>query len=246
MTIQGPAENEMAKIRTSASRAAKTTLPQESAKRIASTSSFSPKRGRPTADQANAISRAILDAAAEVFLAKGFEAASMDAIAETAGVPRSTLYNRYPSKFAVIQAVARDRVKQWEAAGIQGYAPLSEDFETRLKQHAEQVLYGANSDDVRAFMRLTVGPWEGASEIRRILNTIGYDAMVAFLEREFRTFAGTGGPKPRNLRTVAEALMAMLSGWVAARQDDAAVPREDAQGFAHAAVELLLHGRSAW
>lgn len=214
--------------------------------KLAAAMPFTPKRGRPTADQANAISRAILDGAAEVFLAKGFEAASMEAIAETAGVPRSTLYNRHSSKFVLLQALARDRVERWQAITIGQYQPLSPDFETRLKQHAEQVLYGANSDEVRAFMRLTTGSWEGAAQIRNILNEVGYDTMILFLEREFHNFAKLEGLEPRNVRTVAEALMAMLTGWIAARQDGATVPRKEAQKFAHIAVELIMRGRASW
>lgn len=207
---------------------------------------FKPMRGRPTVDQAAAISQSILNAAAELFLSKGYEATSMEAIAESARVPRSTLYKRFPSKLLLLQAVTRERVAQWEAIGGQGYQPLSNDLETRLKQHAEQVLYGANSDDVRAFMRLTAGSWEGAAEIRQILNEVGYNAMVIFLEKEIRTFCQADGANLKDARMVAEALMAMLTGWLSARQQDAGVSPKEAQAFAHVAVELLLHGRSAW
>jgi AcrR family transcriptional regulator len=207
---------------------------------------FSPRRGRPTAGQAAAISRSILHAAAELFLSKGFEATSMEAIAEAANVPRSTLYKRFPSKLSLLHAVTRDRVAHWEAMGARRYAPMSNDLEARLKQHAEQVLYWANSDDVRAFMRLASGTWEGATEIRQILNAVGYNAMVVFLESEIRTFGQADGAKVKNARAVADTLMAMLTGWLSARQNDAGVSPKEAQAFAHAAVDLLLYGRAAW
>lgn len=207
---------------------------------------FQPKRGRPTADQAAAIAQSILQAASELFLAKGFEATAMEAVADMARVPRSTLYKRYPTKLALLQAIARDRVARWEKIGVQNYAPLPDDLEVRLKQHAEHVLYGAISDDVRAFMRLTAGSWEGAAEVRQVLNEVGYGAMVGFLEREIRTFGHGEASPPKNARLVAEALMGMLTGWLAAREIDGAVSQGDARAFAHTAVDLLLHGRAAW
>ena len=42
--------------------------------------------------------RAIVDAARETFLAKGFDGASMDAIAHKASVSKRTVYNRFKSK----------------------------------------------------------------------------------------------------------------------------------------------------
>ena len=49
--------------------------------------------------------RAILRAATEVFCEQGFEAASMQAIAERAGVGKGTLYLYYQSKGELIDCV---------------------------------------------------------------------------------------------------------------------------------------------
>jgi TetR/AcrR family transcriptional repressor of mexJK operon len=207
---------------------------------------FKPKRGRPTANQATAISQSILHAAAELFLARGFEATSMEAIAAAARIPRSTLYKRFPSKLSLLEAVARERVARWSATSVQRYSDLADNLPDRLKQHAEQVLYGANSDEVRAFLRLTAGPWEGAAAVRNILSEAGYTTMVGILEREIHSFAMVEGAPPKDARLVAEALMAMLTGWLAAREADGEVSQQDAKVFAHAAVELLVRGRPAW
>ncbi len=55
----------------------------------------SPRRGRPRDASRD---RAILDAARTVLAARGFTGASMDAIAQTAGVGKDTLYRRWSSK----------------------------------------------------------------------------------------------------------------------------------------------------
>lgn len=54
-----------------------------------------PQAGRP---RSAAKAEAILAAAGEVFLGAGFAAASMDAVAERAGVSKATVYSRFGSK----------------------------------------------------------------------------------------------------------------------------------------------------
>ncbi|MCC7126664.1 MAG: TetR/AcrR family transcriptional regulator [Acidobacteria bacterium] len=49
--------------------------------------------------------QSLLDAACKVFGEKGFDAATMDAIAEAAGVAKGTIYLYYPSKQVVYEAV---------------------------------------------------------------------------------------------------------------------------------------------
>jgi AcrR family transcriptional regulator len=53
------------------------------------------RRGRPRSEKAR---RAILEAAAQLLLAQGLEAVSMDAVAERAGVSKATIYRWWPSK----------------------------------------------------------------------------------------------------------------------------------------------------
>ncbi len=54
-----------------------------------------PSRGRPRSERAH---KAILEAAAELLLARGLSAVSMDAVAERAGVSKATIYRWWPSK----------------------------------------------------------------------------------------------------------------------------------------------------
>jgi AcrR family transcriptional regulator len=54
-----------------------------------------PRRGRPRSEKAHA---AILTAAAELLLARGLGAVSMDAVAEQAGVSKATIYRWWPTK----------------------------------------------------------------------------------------------------------------------------------------------------
>ena len=53
------------------------------------------QRGRPRSERAR---KAILEAAAELLLARGLSAVSMDAVAERAGVSKATIYRWWPTK----------------------------------------------------------------------------------------------------------------------------------------------------
>ena len=58
--------------------------------------------------------RSILDAACHVFGDKGFELATMEAIAEAARVAKGTVYLYYPSKQAIYDAVFSTRMAEME------------------------------------------------------------------------------------------------------------------------------------
>jgi AcrR family transcriptional regulator len=60
--------------------------------------------GRPRSTQAD---EAILDAAIDVFVDLGYEGLTMEAVAERAGVAKSTVYRRYPSKPDLLTAALR-------------------------------------------------------------------------------------------------------------------------------------------
>jgi len=69
-----------------------------------------PQRGRPRSERAR---KAILEAAAELLLARGLSAVSMDAVAERAGVSKATIYRWWPTK----ETLALDALyTEWAAA----------------------------------------------------------------------------------------------------------------------------------
>jgi AcrR family transcriptional regulator len=68
------------------------------------------RRGRPRSERAR---KAVLDAAAELLLARGLEAVTMDAVAERAGVSKATIYRWWPTK----QTLALDALyREWDTS----------------------------------------------------------------------------------------------------------------------------------
>jgi AcrR family transcriptional regulator len=133
-------------------------------------------------EQARATRRAIVEAALRLFVARGYVATSVDAIAEAAGVSRATVFGVFGSKAALLKAAydvalvgddepvalpdrpASRAVRSEPDAGpmLDGYAAILRDVHGRLAPIYEAVRGAASADpEVRAV-------WERIGEERRI------------------------------------------------------------------------------
>ena len=182
-----------------------------------------------------------MEAAASAFLDEGFEQASMEAIAAKAGVTKVTLYKRFPDKRNLLRAVLRSRPLQPRDAAISGAGA-----EARLKNLATTILVGGVSPDIRAFHALALAAWPDPLDMPQREEVLGYNQMLSLLEREISVGSTEFGIRASRAKTVALALMAMLSGWFEHRTPDPGRDAADAEAFAHAAVALLVHGTKAW
>lgn len=77
--------------------------------------------GRPTREDAERIGEAILAAATEMFLAQGYGATSIEAIAQRLGIAKRTFYARFKDKAALFEAVVHhivDKLKPPDMAHL--------------------------------------------------------------------------------------------------------------------------------
>lgn len=72
-----------------------------------------PRAGRPTREQAEARHEELLDRALDHFLDKGFEQATIEAIAADVGMTKRTVYARYPDKAALFRAAVRRAIDRY-------------------------------------------------------------------------------------------------------------------------------------
>lgn len=116
--------------------------------------------GRPTREEAARRDIRLLDVATRLFMENGFDATSMDAVAEAAGVGKPTLYHRYKDKKDLFEAVVTARINEW-------LAPLAEIAESQSS--------GVESGDLaeildrlsRAMLRHAFRP--GAAALQRVI-----------------------------------------------------------------------------
>src|SRR5258706_3915506 len=100
----------------------------------------SPRRGgRPTRAEAPGRRAHLLKVAGDMFMRYGFDGTSMDAVAETAGVSKRTLYARYADKKGLFNAVLRGLIGEC-LAPINRFQSSAGDLETTLLQIGRHLL----------------------------------------------------------------------------------------------------------
>jgi AcrR family transcriptional regulator len=97
------------------------------------------RSGRPPRELAGEVEERILDAAAKVFLERGFEGASVDEIADVARAGKPTIYARFPGKEALFTAVMAHNVREITRS-FESIAPTGATMEERLASIAIAIL----------------------------------------------------------------------------------------------------------
>lgn len=221
------------------------TQPRGSARAPARSTPARPGPGRPTAARIEAINRAILVAARKEFRAAGYEGARMESIAVSAGVSKGTLYDRYPTKEALLRAVVAERVatfgKDFEPDG----GPVPADLRLRLKHRARRLMEYNCSGKLDLLERLfTSGP--SMHELRRMRHETGHTRTIQAIADDILEGTRDQPIASAAARQLAEMLIAMLYGWWRAHQEVRPVTLEEGLAYADHAVDVLLDGRAAW
>lgn len=110
----------------------------------------------------------ILNAATKVFIEQGYERASMDSVARTAECSKATLYNYFPSKESLLDAVVRaygtnflTRAADDILSQENRHLPMSE----RLQRFGEGMLGNMTSD------------WKGLQLYRMVIGEAGHSGI---------------------------------------------------------------------
>lgn len=130
--------------------------------------------------------QAILQAAAEVFQAAGFERASMSDIRERVGYSKPTLYSYFPSKEALFSEVVFDATEQEFQATLQALDPELKDITEALSCFGQRLLALLYSPQVQAVRRM-VASQAGHAELGRKCFEMGplrsEAALAGFLQK---------------------------------------------------------------
>ena len=202
--------------------------------------------GRPTAGRIEAINQALLVAARTEFHRSGYEGARVDTIAAMAGISKATLYDRYPTKEALLRAVVTDGTTTWLASWQpDGDSAPSDDVRLRLKYRAGKLMQWYCSGKLEMLERLfSSGP--SMQELRLMRHEVGHNRIIQVVVQDIVDASTDHSISPRSATLIAEMLMAMLAGWWSAQQELGPVKLEEALAFADHAVDVLFDGRSAW
>lgn len=119
-----------------------------------------PRAGRPTREQALVRQAELLDCALDHFLEKGFEQATIEAIAANVGMTKRTVYARYPEKASLFRAATRLAIERLVVPG--------DKLEALDRGDLEQTLTGVARFRVSQLMT------PAGLRLQRIINTESY------------------------------------------------------------------------
>ncbi len=205
------------------------------------TGSHPAERSRP--DKHDAITRA----ASEMFLAEGFERASLDQIAHRAGVSKQTIYSHFADKEALFKAICTELTEKLTIPLRQPSADIDlRGALTRLGEDTLAMMLRPASLDLH---RLVTSAAHRFPELGRVAYEAGGKRMIGDVAALLlaRSRIGDGLPRPLTApqaETLAEQFVGMLRGFHQLRGLLAVRPLPSARRKAYVAacVDLLLRG----
>lgn len=117
--------------------------------------------GRPTREEAEVRDVRLLEVATHLFMERGFDGTSIDAVAEAAGISKPTVYARYHDKRDLFAAVLRRRIRDW-------LAPLSAATEAQATEAKPKSIKTTLHELSRHMVAYTMAPEAGA--LQRIIS----------------------------------------------------------------------------
>jgi len=190
----------------------------------------------------NAKARQILDGARTVFLAHGFDAASMNDIAREAGVSKGTIYSYFPSKGALFAALVREDKRQ-QAEQLSIYEDLDGPIEEALRRVGfalmDVILEPAHVAQTRTVAAVAPKFPEIGRAFYEAGPEHGHQRLAAWLARR----SAAGELAIENFEVAAEQFFNLAQGVLFKKMLFAAQPkpsREEIQATVDAAVRVFL------
>jgi AcrR family transcriptional regulator len=204
------------------------------------------RSGRPSAAEAERIDRDVRDAALALFLERGYDGTTMDAIAQAAGTTKASLYARFDSKEAVFSAVldAAIRRRDWP---VPEPAPPDledlDDLEGALTEIAQAGVQRAVHPEMVKLSRIAITEAARFPELARRAQANATwarrDLVVELLQRH----AAAGAIVADEPEILAEHFLARAVGMPARLASFGIVRGADAQAhYTQVAVALFVRG----
>jgi len=164
--------------------------------------------GRPTAEAAVLLEAAILDQATAAFLAEGYAATTIEAIARTCGVAKRTIYARWSGKPALFRAVLERLMAKWMSSA--GDWTDGETLEATLKAAADDILAVALTPEAIALHRLVIAESGRFPELPLMLRQAGAGEGTARIAALLDRAVSRGDLPPRDTAFAAEQFLNLV------------------------------------
>ena len=204
--------------------------------------------GRPTREEAVRRDARLLDVATTLFMERGFDNTSIDAVAEAAGVSKPTVYARYRDKRDLFAAVLRGRIRDWlaplsAAAEAQATESNPKTVETTLHELSRHMLAHTVMPECATLQRILAAQAVQFPELARLAHEDGWLRGVRGVAILLRQFAARGEIRVDDPELAADLFLNLLLGHsTRLALNGIAIDPEFLERRRQAAVALFLNG----
>ena len=173
--------------------------------------------GRPTREEAEARDARLLDVATSLFMERGFDGTSIDAVAEAAGVSKPTVYARYRDKRDLFVAVLRGRIRKWlapisAAAEAQAIETNPKSIKTTLHELSRHMVAYTLAPEAGALQRILSAQAVQFPELAKLANEEGWLRTVRGVSSILRQSAARGQIKVDDPELAADMFLNLVLG----------------------------------
>jgi TetR/AcrR family transcriptional regulator, mexJK operon transcriptional repressor len=200
--------------------------------------------GRPTREEAVRRDARLLDVATKLFMERGFDCTSIDAVAEMAGISKPTVYARYRNKRDLFTAVLRATIQRWlaplwAAAAAAKVNPKS--VEATLDDLSRHLLARSWQPETMMLRRTLAAQAVQFPELAKLAHEEGWLRGVRAIASLLQQFADRGQIKIEDPAIAADLFLSLVLGNIDKLHGIA--PRPKIQELRRqAAVKLFLNG----
>ena len=170
-----------------------------------------PRRsGRPTSEETARLSDAVREAALALFLERGYEGTTLDAIADAAGTTKPSLYGRFNDKDSLFDSVVRWATERADWPVSEPPAPDLNDLEGALRAIAQAAVRRATHPEMVGLTRLAAAQAERFPELAERTNATSWPRKKLVVEL-LRRHAASGAIVADEPEVLAEIFLGMVS-----------------------------------
>ena len=203
-------------------------------------------RGRPKAEDVEALEARLVSVARQAFVLNGYGATSINAIAKAARVSKNTLYTRFPSKAALFQVIVARQIASVDEELHPTSRDHAESLEDKLRTYVDAALRRSLSGDVLEINRLILSEshqFPELGEAARARFQIGVQNVARFIE----VSAERDRIPCRNPAAAAEVFLYSVYGWYNSLMiTNRTVTERERTSWVDRAIAIFMAGRSEW
>ena len=171
--------------------------PASSSRPAAASTAEAPKArrgtgGRPSQEEALRRDARLVEIAAAMFLERGFDGTTIDAVAEAASVGKATLYARYRDKGALFAAVFRRQIDRWLAVSALAPPAAGDRVEDVLLAMGRRMMAAALTPEAVAINRIVMAQATRFPELAEMVHREGWQRSNASVAAVLAHFAADG------------------------------------------------------